>query len=138
MPPGCVPPSRCLPRKHPHNNTGLTTLLCGYTVPYYMAAKRYALDWDGTCVDENGEWIDGAVAAIRKLRKTGVVIIHSSKASWDGGHALITMKLRDTGLKLDKTLQITAKPRADVYLDNQAIRFTGSWVEAMRQIKELE
>lgn len=107
---------------------------------------RIALDWDGCLVDEKGEWLPGAVSALRYFRKLGYkVIIFSCKGSWDAGHALILMKLRDTGLgKLVEKGELIifttgGKPRADFYVDNRGIHFPGGpsgWNEVRKVVKE--
>lgn len=102
--------------------------------------KRICIDWDHVLVDGEGQWVEGAVAAIRRFRNMGyTVVIHSCRAAWDGGVILIEQKLRETGIKIDKTLVIHrsgAKPNAALYIDNRAVRFEGDWNATIREARE--
>lgn len=46
---------------------------------------RWAIDWDATCVEgkwpEMGNWLPGAVEALRELVKHGEVVIHSCRVA---------------------------------------------------------
>lgn len=102
--------------------------------------KRICIDYDHVLVNGEGEWIEGAVAAIRRFRNMGyTVVIHSCRAAWDGGVDVIERKLRDTGVKIDKTLVIHrtgAKPNAALYIDNRALHFQGDWNATIREARE--
>lgn len=46
---------------------------------------KYAIDWDGTCVEEEwpgmGDWIKGAPEALRRLQDNGGVVITTLRVS---------------------------------------------------------
>lgn len=94
-----------------------------------------AIDWDATLVDtETQEWLPGALNAVRQLRRQGHrLIIHSARARSQWGEDQIRSKL---GPML-ADIQIEAKPKADIYLDNQGLRFNGDWSAAVREVRQL-
>ena len=90
-----------------------------------------ALDWDGTLVDtKTQKWLPGALEFVRAAvaAKRGVVI-HSSRANSPQGLQTIEETLQAAGLP---PFKIFPKPHADLYVDNQALRFTGDWNDVYR------
>ena len=91
-----------------------------------------AFDWDATLVDEEGEWLPGALAMFRWLRKhRHRAIILSSRASYPKGRAEIEGKLRQHRIEA----MVYAKPYADVYVDDKGMRFHGDWYVAMTEMR---
>jgi predicted HAD superfamily phosphohydrolase YqeG len=95
--------------------------------------KILCLDWDQTLVDtESQEWLPGALDALRWMRGQGhKVIIHSVRAERDYGRNQIEEKLRQHKLKFE----VLAKPYADLYVDDKAQEFDGSWPKVIREIR---
>lgn len=96
--------------------------------------------YDGTCY---GDPLPGALDAIKELSKKYNIIIYSSKCLPDrplvnglNGKQLVTEWL--TKYKVLKYIRdIThVKPRAMVYIDDKALRFT-SWNDVMKQLATL-
>lgn len=94
--------------------------------------RTIAIDWDGTLVDENGEWMPGALNAIRYLnRRDHKLIIHSTRANWESGRRQIERKLASKRLDW---IPIVPKPEADFYVDNRGLRFR-TWTEVIKEIR---
>ncbi len=90
-----------------------------------------ALDWDGTIVDKQGDWTPGAEQALRALLTRGhTVIVHSSRANWQGGIDQIAAKL---GV-LAQRVAIYPKPQADCYFDNRGHKFT-DWSDVLTTVR---
>jgi hypothetical protein len=84
----------------------------------------YAVDWDGVCVDGEGEWLPGAIVWLNTVRRLGdSAFIHTSRALYAEGKAEVEAKLREAQLPLE----VVAKPRADHYIDDKALPFPGYW-----------
>lgn len=96
-----------------------------------------AVDWDDTLVDaRTQEWLPGAKAALHQLlSEFRTVIIHTCRANWPEGLAQIEAKLAEAApwrsAIAEERIRIEPKPRADFYIDNQAIRFERSWPSAL-------
>lgn len=120
----------------------------------------FAVDWDGTCVTnawpEMGEWIDGAVDALRRLSELGTVIIHTCRVApvdlhtqgdraiaWRSELAVseeikeIKKKLRRRGLDHIEVWTRPYKPPALVYIDDRGVRFEGNWDETLDFVEAL-
>lgn len=102
-----------------------------------------AIDWDDTLVGyrkygEPGEWLEGAINAIRVLRKRGfTVVIHSCRTNWPEGREEIAAKLASVGLKESSKLKIhdgPGKPLAVAYVDDRAIEFANDWVATVDRL----
>lgn len=120
----------------------------------------FAVDWDGTCVEqvypEEGDWLPGAVEALRVLDRHGTVVIHSVRVapvapftSTNGipkpGEetpipeqskqevAYIQRMLDSVGLGHIEIWQRPYKPPAVCYIDDRAIKFDGDWNTALDQ-----
>jgi hydroxymethylpyrimidine pyrophosphatase-like HAD family hydrolase len=89
-------------------------------------AFAIAVDWDGTLVDRNQDWLPDAEWALGKMVKAGwKVTVLSCRASFPTGKASIERKLDESFLS---AIEVTdKKPQADVYLDDKALRFNGDW-----------
>lgn len=97
-----------------------------------------AVDVDGTLLDDNEEWIPGAEAALRWLARHNEVVIHSCRANWQGGRAALYELLREVRLNRHVKIHVAeGKPRADVYIDDKALRFTGDWNETLQALNAL-
>lgn len=93
---------------------------------------RVAVDWDGTLVDANQEWLPGALEALTAMLTRGhKITIHSSRAAWSGGVDQITERLGNLATRVT----IAPKLSADVYIDNQAIPFTGEWSGILDELR---
>lgn len=96
------------------------------------------VDWDDTLVDvKTKQWLPDASLALRNLLATNKVIIHSCRASWPEGLAEITTALHEASLWPHPFLSIVAKPNADVYVDDKALRFEGDWGSTLGGIRGL-
>lgn len=93
---------------------------------------KLAIDWDGTLVDTDQKWLDGARDALRFLVVRHKVLIHSCRANWDGGEQEIRQRLGP----LNGQVEIAGKPIADVYIDNQAMRFDGNWPAVLAALRK--
>ena len=93
---------------------------------------RLAVDWDSTCVDEDQNWLPGALDGLRWLRKQGhKVIIHSARANWVEGLQQIEAKLTKHKLPF----KVYPKPEADLYVDNLGMRFK-RWPEVIKTVRD--
>lgn len=92
-----------------------------------------AVDYDGTLVDTDGEWLPDARNALRAIRRMGhEVVVHSSRANWDGGREQIRAKLETA---MFKDVRIEPKLDAFRYVDNLAIPYAGDWYRVLRQLR---
>lgn len=92
---------------------------------------KVCVDWDSTLVDENQEWLPGALDGLRWLRKSGhKVAIHSARANWTGGLEEIERKLERHKLPF----KVYAKPDADLYIDDKGLRFT-RWPDVIKVVR---
>lgn len=93
-----------------------------------------AIDYDDTLVDvTTQEWLPGALAALRSLRKQGhKIVIHSTRANSQWGIDVIRAKLGP----MFKDVQIEPKPKADVYIDDRARRFDGDWPATLHELRQ--
>ena len=114
--------------------------------PEYPNRPMFAVDWDGTCVDEvwpgMGDWLPGAVDALRTLSSYGKTVIFSLRchlyemddetprprgASGLEMAAIRTM-LTEAGLHdIDVYPPNRGKPPALFYVDDRGLRFEGDW-----------
>jgi hypothetical protein len=106
-----------------------------------MDKPRISIDFDGTvCVQgpfiANHIILDtpiaGAQEALRTLSNYFHVVIFSVRAATDGGREAIADWMHKYDIPYST---ITAVKQGCVfYLDNRAIRFNGSWTDALHQI----
>ena len=92
-----------------------------------------AVDYDGTLVDRDGEWLPLARDALRAIRRMGFeVVIHSSRANWEGGVEQIRQKLATATFK-----DVRVEPKLDAfrYVDNLAVPYTGDWHQVVRELR---
>ena len=90
------------------------------------------IDWDGTLVDAAGNWLPGAQMALLHLQRGGhTLFIHSSRANSAFGQQQIKDAL---GVRFGK-LAVVPKAGADLYIDNQALRFVGDWAATLREVR---
>ena len=115
-----------------------------------MMKPRLCVDYDGTLVEHawptHGEWMPGAVAALRELKELYTVVVYTSRVAplWTDevtkrSEAAVQMEYNEIRRRLDeeglREIQIHDfrvkpwKPRG-VYVDDNAIHFAGrkdSW-----------
>jgi ribonuclease HI len=91
------------------------------------------LDWDQTLVDaKTQEWLPGALDGLRWLRRQKhTVVIHSVRADSDYGRDQILGALQRHKFKFE----VFAKPAADLYVDDKAVAFAGSWPEVIKAVR---
>lgn len=93
---------------------------------------KIAIDWDGTLVDQEQNWLPGSRDALDAMLRRGYkVTIHSSRANWQGGVEQISDKLGN----LASHVAIEPKPEADLYIDNKGQRFDGEWSEILDDLR---
>lgn len=114
----------------------------------------FVVDWDGTCTEDTwpvqGEWLPGAIDALRILLKHGRVRIFSARLSpyKFGLDAKILrsvneqkmdvlrmrMFLDDAGLHDVEIHDTRGKPSGTWYIDNRAVEFKGSWDKVLETV----
>ena len=117
------------------------------------AVSRVAVDWDGTCVDDDawpemGDWLPGAITALKHLAGEfdEVVIFTCRVADVNtdertpfnpfGQIAEISEMLSDADIPENVIVWTKSyKPPADYYIDNKAVRFEGSWKDVLEVVK---
>lgn len=94
---------------------------------------KIAIDWDDTLVEtDSQQWLPGARDALRFLVVRHKIIIHSSRANWDGGEQQIRERLGP----LNGQVEIAGKPVADAYVDNLAVTFDGNWPAVLAALRK--
>lgn len=109
----------------------------------------FAVDWDGTCVEnrypEMGDWLPGAVEGLHQLVELGKVVIHSCRVApaeadnetWRdpleaaAEIAAIRRMLRKRGLDQIEVWTKPWKPSALCYIDDKGFHFDGDWGAAV-------
>jgi predicted mannosyl-3-phosphoglycerate phosphatase (HAD superfamily) len=103
--------------------------------PRTASLMDIAVDFDGTLVDQQLQWLPGALEALQRMVKAGhKVIIHSCRANWPEGMASIEHKLQAAGLGIPIWDQ-PGKPAADIYVDDRAVHFANNWAEIIVQLE---
>lgn len=99
------------------------------------AVVKACVDYDHTLVDGEKEWLPGAKDGLRWLRRQGYeVVIHSSRANWDGGVEEIRAKLATATFK---TVRIEPKPLADLYIGDNYLNLDGGWPGVIQRVRQL-
>ena len=117
---------------------------------------KYCVDWDGTCVVERwpvmGDWLPGAVDALRWLLADGPTVIYSvrcSPLSYDANSLRPQKDVRESFLQIRAMLDFAdlrdvqlwpnnlGKPPADYYIDDRGIRFN-TWKETLQVLRAHE
>lgn len=117
---------------------------------------RISVDWDGTCVEqvwpEEGDWLPGAVEALRALAPHFHIAILSCRVApvdFNADHVprdpelvareinYIERMMLDVGFTHDQFEVWTRpyKPPAVFYIDDRAIPFTGDWGQVLRVVE---
>lgn len=87
---------------------------------------QVAVDFDGVIMDAQGEPIEGALEAISKLaRRSYRIVVFTCRRDL----MFVDAWLEDHGFGPYILSSTFEKPRADVYIDDKALRFT-DWREA--------
>lgn len=114
------------------------------------------IDWDGTCVVAQwptmGEWLPGAIEALRKMHKAGCrLVIFSARLSpfdpWSSQRRseaevmsnvlAVRHKLDTAGLHFVDIWTLPGKPGGSVYIDDRAERYhgkAGSWDKLAQKV----
>ncbi len=113
-------------------------------------SKAVCVDFDGVIaafaqsIDEFGHTIPGAVEALHELRALGLrIIIHTSRPSTPEHLDRLAEHLRREGVEFDEINANgecpwpAAKPLADLYIDDRALRFEGDWKKTLAEAKRL-
>ena len=101
-------------------------------------AKTICLDFDGVMNSYVSGWNDGvleddpvpgAIEWLNEIIKTHTVILHSARLTTKGQTAIVSRWLQRHGASQEtmRKLQWAKKPHADVYLDDRAINFSGTF-----------
>lgn len=99
-----------------------------------MGSLVVALDWDLTLVDEEQEWLPGALDMLRWLRREKhKVFIHSARANDEFGRHMIERKLEQFNFKFP----VKAKPMADIYVDDKGFCPESSF-DVIREVRRLK
>jgi hypothetical protein len=108
-----------------------------------------AVDWDGVLVDRRQKWLPGAPEALIEMLGRGFdIVIHTCRANWPEGLADVETMMRQIpqplstppGFKRPRRWTIhkaSGKPQADLYLDDQAVRFI-SWPQALGVVRGMQ
>jgi len=91
---------------------------------------------EGFAVILDNSPVKGVKAAIKKLRKQHLVIVHSTRCAHPGGKRAIINWLLKHGIQVDKVSH--NKPLADVYVDDRGVAFDGNWRKTLKQIENYE
>ncbi len=104
--------------------------------------KTICLDFDGVIHSYLSGWQGEAVipdppihkvdVAIRQLRKTFRVVVHSARCRTGEGCQAIAEWLARHQIEVDAVCQ--HKPPAHIYVDDRAVRFTGDWDATIAEI----
>lgn len=97
--------------------------------------------YNGTIYDAP---VNGSFDALQKLSEQFVIIIYSAKAKPDRplvngktGTELIWEWLKAHGMDQFVKEVTSEKPRAIFYIDDKAVRFSGSWSDTFKALEEL-
>lgn len=118
----------------------------------YPNRAVYVVDWDGTCVEEvwpgMGDWLPGAVDALRELSSRGKTVIYSLRCH---RFEVDDVTLRDVGVAAEEEQAIRdkldaaglhdvevyphdrGKPPGRFYIDDRAVEFD-SWQSTLEEI----
>ena len=99
--------------------------------------KRVMIDFDGTIMmrgrANNRKPVPGALSALKRLSDAGYeIVVHSSRAGYSGGRALIRSWLDKHGVEC--SLITNHKLNASYYVDDKAVPFGGSWDEVITAV----
>tara|TARA_R100000458_G_C8277769_1_gene253440 strand:+ start:3549 stop:4544 length:996 start_codon:yes stop_codon:yes gene_type:complete len=120
---------------------GLENELNTVAVDFDGVIHTFDKGWhDGTCY---GEPIEGSLDALKELSKVYRIVIFTAKVKPDRplvngktGTELVDEWLTKHGVR-DIVEEVTCeKPRADYYIDDKAIEFTGNWDSILTRLKK--
>jgi hypothetical protein len=110
----------------------------------YVRRQTVCLDFDGVVHSYRSGWqgattiadppIHGTAEAIAHLRKRYRVVIHSARCATAEGRDAISAWLLKHRIEIDEVCE--HKPPALVYIDDRAIRFQGSWADAISELSQ--
>ena len=125
--------------------------------PQFPTRAKYVVDWDGTCVEEcwpeQGDWLPGAVDALRALADDGPVVIYSLRChlyEMDDLTARPQCDVDASVLGIERMLARAGlhdirvyppnrgKPPGKYYIDDRAVRYDGDWMRTMLEIRMRE
>lgn len=98
--------------------------------------NTFAVDWDGTLVDDNDNFLPGALDALRQLSNHGDIILHSCRGNYYEGALGIKGRLAEAGISVSVWTG-QGKPLADVYIDDRGLRFN-TWEETLETLRNLD
>ena len=106
--------------------------------------KTICVDFDGVIYPNfryfsvavlRGGPVEGTVEALRELSKQYRVVIHSARCAEPVGVKAIQDWLARYGMEYEVSIN---KPRAHIYIDDRAVKFTGSWLDTLGEIKSFK
>jgi len=118
-----------------------------------MERASFAVDWDGCCVHEiwpeMGDWLPGAVTALKRLTARGKVVIYTLRSHPYEMDEKTPRLAKDVFHDLGKIRQMLdlagleeveiyppdrGKPPAKVYIDDRAVHFDGDWAKTILEV----
>jgi hypothetical protein len=87
------------------------------------------LDFDGVLKMPDGSPVPGAVEAVTRYLDHFDVLVYSARSARPGGIQEMKWWLRDNGFPVDRLGFPPGKVPLHVLIDDQAVRFEGSWPE---------
>lgn len=114
---------------------------------------RFVIDWDDTLVEnkwpDQGEWLPGAVEALRELSELGEVVIYTCRTAGVDTDEITERDVQAVATEVQRMRQMLYdqdlddveiwmkpyKPPALVYVDDKGLPYYGDWKVTLERIK---